>query len=344
MVRTKNAPWLLAAWITLAVGCSEGESGTNWMPNSERGDAPSPAGSGAGDGDGAASPVSSGPDSSGPGASDGVRPNTTPSGDPTSQPTTGPGTAAGRGETDPTGVWWTEVETIGSETLPWLGMLPGTQIRFVMRVEVAGSAPDNQVTFQFCALQTEWIDPADPNNITTIGFRPDTVASFTESVTLDLGGLSPGSDVPLPALTFHGGIDEAGMDLDDDGDGFPAVTAWVKTLLGLQIEVYEMIKIHASLALTASDDDTLEGSVDFNAEALILSSNNPIIFTGTPVTIVPDSDAVPITVRRLPAGGDCSDIPSTITFTEVPPAPPSLIPPAMTEPAADPTPAPAPAP
>ena len=66
-----------------------------------------------------------------------------------------------------------------------------------MRVEVSGAAPNNHVTFEFCQLQTEWIDPMDTNNITTIGFRPDTVATFSESKTVDLGDLSPGSKVAL---------------------------------------------------------------------------------------------------------------------------------------------------
>jgi|GEM_PF-5506063 len=230
---------------------------------------------------------------------------------------------------DPTGVWWTEAETIGSEVLPWLGQLDGTKIRFVMRVEVSGSAPENIVKFQFCQLQTEWTDPMDPNNITTIGFRPDTVAAFSETRTIDLGNLRAGDSVPLPSLEFRGGTDESGMQIDDDGDGNPAVTAWVRTLLGLEIEVFETITIPASLTLTAPDADTLQGTLDFSADALIVSSNNVIIGAGTPVTITPDSKAVPVTVNRLPsgAGTDCSDVPSTIQFTTVPPPPPVLIPP-----------------
>jgi hypothetical protein len=218
--------------------------------------------------------------------------------------------------------------TVGSEILPWLGKLPDTKIRFVMRVEVSGTAPNQTVAFDFCELQTEWIDPADPNNITTIGFRPDTVAAFGESITADFGGLPPGSAVPVPSLTFRGGLDESGQAFDDDGDGNPAVTAWVQTLLGIQIEVFEQITISASLDLTAVDDDTLQGTVDFKADALILSSNNVIIFPGTVVAITPDSTEVPLTVQRLPGGGDCSAVPSTIKFTTVPPAPPPLFPPA----------------
>lgn len=230
---------------------------------------------------------------------------------------------------DPTGVWWTEAETIGSEVLPWLGQLDGTKIRFVMRVDVSGVAPENVVKFEFCQLQTEWTDPADPNNITTIGFRPATVAAFSETRTIDLGNLHPGDDVPMPPLEFRGGTDESGMQIDDDGDGNPAVTAWVRTLLGLEIEVYETINIPATLDLTAPDADTLMGTLDFSADALIVTSNNVIIGAGTPVTITPDSKAVPVTVKRLPAGAatNCSDVPSTLTFTTVPPAPPPLIPP-----------------
>ena len=230
---------------------------------------------------------------------------------------------------DPTGVWWTEVETIGSEVLPWLGQLDGTKIRFVMRVDVSGVAPDNIVKFEFCQLQTEWTDPMDPNNVTTIGFRPNTVAAFSETRTIDLGDLRPGDKVPLPPLEFRGGTDESDMQIDDDGDGNPAVTAWVRTLLGLEIEVYETINIPATLDLTAPDADTLMGTLDFRADALIISSNNVIIGAGTPVTIIPDSKAVPVTVKRLPSGPgtDCSAVPSTIKFTTVPPPPPVLIPP-----------------
>ena len=263
----------------------------------------------------------------------------TPNGGETSAQTGGAAATSSAGETDPTGVWWTEVETTGSETLPILDKLTGALIRFVMRVEVSGTAPNHNVTFDFCQLQTEWVDPADPNNITTIGFRPDAVAAFSEAVEVDLGGLSPGSEVPLPSLTFRGGVDEAGMDFDEDGDGNPAVTAWVRTLLGIEIEVYETITVSASLDLSAMDDDTLSGTLDFNADALILTSNNPIIFAGSVVTITPDSDAVPLTVRRLPGGGDCSALPSRISFTTVPPPPPALFPPPVPEPAA---PAPAP--
>lgn len=236
---------------------------------------------------------------------------------------------------DPTGVWWTEAETVGSEVLPWLGQLDGAKIRFVMRVEVSGAAPENTVKFEFCQLQTEWTDPMDPNNITTIGFRPATVAAFSETRTIDLGNLRPGDAVPLPSLEFLGGTDESGMQIDDDGDGNPAVTAWVRTLVGLEIEVYETITIPASLELTAPDANTLMGTLDFKADALIVSSNNVIIGAGTPVTITPDSNAVPVTVRRLSseAGADCSMVPSTIAFTTVPPPPPVLIPPPEATPA-----------
>jgi hypothetical protein len=226
---------------------------------------------------------------------------------------------------DPTGAWWTEVETTGSEVLPILDRLEGAKIRFVMRVDVSGTAPNNIVKFEFCQLQTEWIDPMDPNNITTIGFRPATVAAFSETRMIDLGGLSPGDDVPLPSLTFLGGSDESGMQVDDDSDGNPAVTAWVQTLLGLQIEVYETITIRASLSLTAPDANTLMGTVDFAADALIVSSNNVIIAAGTAVTITPDSTAVPVTVKRLPNAGGCDAVPSTIKFTAVPPPPPPLL-------------------
>jgi hypothetical protein len=231
------------------------------------------------------------------------------------------------GVIDPVGVWWTEVETVGSEVLPILDKLDGTKIRFVMRVQVSGASPNHTVEFKFCQLQTEWTDPMDPNNVTTIGFRPDTVASFSESVQVDLGGLPPGSKVPLPSLTFRGGTDESGKEKDEDGDGNPAVTAWVRTLLGIEIEVYETIAIRANLDLTAPDSDTLTGTLDFGADAMIVSSNNVIIAAGTAVTITPDSKAVPITAKRLPGGGDCSTLPSTIKFTTVPPPPPALVPP-----------------
>jgi len=231
------------------------------------------------------------------------------------------------GSIDPTGVWWTEVTTVGSEVLPILDKLTGANIRFVMRVEVSGTAPNNDVKFDFCQLQTEWIDPMDPNNITTIGFRPDTVEAFSESVTVDLGSLSPGSKVPLPSLTFHGGLDESGREFDENGDGNPGVTAWVRTLVGIEIEVYETITIRATLDLTVPDENTLTGTLDFGADALIVSSNNPIIFADTAVTITPDSKAVPITAKRLLGGGDCASLPATIQFTTVPPAPPPLIPP-----------------
>jgi len=227
---------------------------------------------------------------------------------------------------DPIGVWWTEVMTVGSEVLPILDKLTGANIRFVMRVEVSGAAPNNNVTFEFCQLQTEWIDPMDPNNITTIGFRPDTVATFSESKKVDLGGLSPGSKVALPSLAFRGGLDESGKELDENGDHNPGVTAWVRTLAGIEIEVYETITISATLDLTAPDENTLMGTVDFAADALIVSSNNPIIIAGTAVTITPDSKAVPLTVKRLSGGGDCKSLPSTINFTMVPPPPPELFP------------------
>lgn len=231
------------------------------------------------------------------------------------------------GVIDPVGVWWAEVETPGSEVLPILDNLTGAKIRFVIRVEVSGTAPSHNVTFKFCQLQTEWTDPMDSSNITTIGFRPDTVAAFSESAQVDLGGLSAGSKVPLPSLTFRGGTDESGKEIDEDKDGNPAVTAWVRTLVGLEIEVYETIAIRASLDLTAPDADTLMGTLDFGADAMIVSSNNIIIASGTAVTITPDSKAVPIIVKRLPGGMDCGALPSTITFTTVPPAPPALLPP-----------------
>lgn len=235
-------------------------------------------------------------------------------------------TATPTGSIDPVGVWWTEVETDGSEVLPWVGNLMGAKIRFVMRVEVSGAAPNHDVKFDFCQLQTEWTDPVDANNITTIGFRPDSVKAFSESVVVDLGGLDPGSKVPLPKIAFRGGLDENGEEIDDNADGNPAVTAYVKTLLGIEIEVYEMITINATLDLTAPDNETLMGTVDFAADAEIVSSNNVIIAAGTIVTITPDSKTVPLVVKRLPGGGDCSAVPSTVKFSVVPPPPAALFP------------------
>ena len=231
------------------------------------------------------------------------------------------------GSIDPVGVWWTEVETPGSEVLPWVGQLDGTAIRFVMRVEVSGAAPNHTVKFDFCQLQTEWTDPMNADNITTIGFRPDSVAAFSESRMVDLGGLSPGSKVPLPSMAFRGGTDDSGKEVDENGDGNPAVTAWVKTLLGIEIEVYEQITINATLDLIVPDNDTLMGTVDFAADATIVSSNNVIIVPDTEVTITPDSKTVPLTAKRLPGGGDCSTLPSTLKFSTVPPPPPPLLPP-----------------
>jgi hypothetical protein len=248
-------------------------------------------------------------------------------------PTGGAKATPTTGSIDPVGVWWTEVETPGSELLPWVGKLDGTAIRFVMRVEVTGTAPSHKVKFDFCQLQTEWTDPVNADNITTIGFRPDSVAAFSESRVVDLGGLSPGSKVPLPSMVFRGGTDDSGKEVDENGDGNPAVTAWVKTLLGIQIEVYEQITINATLDLIAPDNDTLMGTVDFAADATIVSSNNIIIIAGTEVTITPDSKTVALTVKRLPGGGDCSTVPSTLKFSAVPPPPPPLLPPANPAPA-----------
>ncbi|MET0390568.1 MAG: hypothetical protein ABW321_31640 [Polyangiales bacterium] len=248
-------------------------------------------------------------------------------------PATSGAEAAPSGVIDPVGVWWTEVETPGSEVLPWVGQLDGTAIRFVMRVEVSGEAPNHTVKFDFCQLQTEWTDPMNAENITTIGFRPDTVAAFSESRTVDLGGLSAGSKVPLPSMAFLGGTDDSGNEVDENGDGNPAVTAWVRTLLGLEIEVYEQITINATLDLTAPDADTLTGTLDFAADATIVSSNNVIIASGTEVTITPDSKTVPLTAKRLPDGGDCSALPSMLKFTTVPPPPPPLLPPEEPAPA-----------
>jgi len=329
MFRTKYAALALATLTASLLGCAndpEDSSSTGTggqMPAPARGDTTIPTASD--------KPISAAGTMPTPAAGTMPTPvagtTATPTAGTMATPTAGTMATPTTGGIDPTGVWWTEVTTIGSEVLPILDKLTGANIRFVMRVEVSGAAPNHKVTFEFCQLQTEWIDPMDPNNITTIGFRPDTVAAFSESKTVDLGGLSTGSKIPLPSLTFRGGMDESGKELDEDHDGNPAVTAWVRTLAGIEIEVYETITISATLDLTVPDENTLSGTVDFGADALIVSSNNPIIFAETPVTITPDSKAVPLTAKRLPGGGDCKTLPSTIKFTTVPPPPPALIPP-----------------
>jgi hypothetical protein len=330
MLRTKYAALALVTLIAALDGCAnEPEESASTQKS---GQTPAPARDGATTP--AANDVPSSTVSDKPVATASDKPNTTP-GEQANEtvPTSTGGETPPDGAIDPTGVWWTEVMTVGSEVLPILDNLTGTDIKFVMRVEVSGTAPNNQVLFEFCQLQTEWIDPMDPNNITTIGFRPDTVAAFSETITVDLGGLSVGSKVPLPSVAFRGGIDESGKEFDENGDGNPAVTAWVRTLLGIEIEVYETITISASLDLSVPDENTLSGTVDFGADALIVTSNNVIIGAGTRVTITPDSKAVPVIVKRLPEGGDCSNLPSTITFTTVPPPPPVLIPPPEPAPA-----------
>jgi hypothetical protein len=329
MARARYAAVAFAAVQTLSLGCSNAAEGT--APSAAKPGAAAPSGASAG---AAASTASSAaPNASTPSDRSGppVATGGGSAGSAAVPDSSGSADVAANGDepVDPTGVWWTEAETIGSEVLPWLGQLDGAKIRFVMRVDVSGVAPENIVKFEFCQLQTEWTDPMDPNNITTIGFRPNTVAAFSETRTIDLGNLRPGDAVPLPSLVFLGGTDETGKQIDDDGDGNPAVTAWVRTLLGLEIEVFETITIPAQLDLTAPDADTLMGTLDFSADAMIISSNNPIIPAETPVTITPDSKEVPVTVKRLAsgAGTDCSSVPSTITFTTVPPPPPVVIPP-----------------
>jgi len=152
-------------------------------------------------------------------------------------------------------------------------------------------------------------------------FRPavsaEATASFNEVRSVDFSGLSVGSTVPVPDLIFIGGGDETGAILDEDGDGFPAITAFVRIIL--PFEVAEVITIDAKLDVEATDEDTLTGTVDFDVEAEILDSNNHLFVPpGFDVTITPDSDAVPIVVHRLAGGGDCSAIPSTVKFATIP--------------------------
>jgi hypothetical protein len=230
----------------------------------------------------------------------------------------GPGGGGSDGVVDPTGVWWTEIETTGSQDLPTVGLLEGSKIRFVMRVVIEGTVPNQTAKFEFCQLQTEWENPLIPGDFHTIGFRPEAAAAFDETLSVDFSGLSVGSAVPVPDLTFIGGGDATGAILDEDGDGYPAITAWVRVIL--PFEVAEVITINAKLDVEASDEDTLSGTLDFDVEADILDSSSAVFVPkGFLVSIVPDSNAVPITVRRIPGGGDCSAIPSTIAFSEVPP-------------------------
>lgn len=336
MFRSKHAVWEVAALIGCLSGCASAPESTS--PTGKSTQPPAPT---------AGNTVAPTGNTTAPSTAGNKAPATAID-TPSSAATSGSGGQQGlpssgtlatpTGSIDPVGVWWTEVETPGSELLPWVGQLDGTAIRFVMRVEVTGTAPNHTVKFDFCQLQTEWTDPVNAENITIIGFRPDSVAAFSESKMADLGSLSPGSKVPLPSLAFLGGLDEAGKDIDENGDGNPAVTAYVKTLFGIEIEVYEQITINATLDLTAPDSETLMGTVDFAADATIVSSNNVIIVSGTEVTITPDSKTVPLTAKRLPGGGDCSTLPSTLKFATVPPPPAPIAPPA------EPAPAPAAAP
>ncbi len=219
---------------------------------------------------------------------------------------------------DPTGVWWTEIETTGSQDLPTVGLLENSKIRFVMRVVIAGEVPNQTAEFEFCDLQTEWENPLIPGDFHTIGFRPAAAAAFGETFSVDFSGLSVGSAIPVPDLTFIAGGDATGAIIDEDGDGFPAITTWVRIIL--PFEVAEVITINAKLDVVATDENTLSGTLDFDVAADIIESSSAVFVPDeVPVTIVPDSNAVPITVRRLPGGGDCSAIPSTIKFSEVPP-------------------------
>jgi hypothetical protein len=227
------------------------------------------------------------------------------------------------GIVDPTGVWWTEIETTGDQNLPTVGLLEGSKIRFVMRVEIKGEVPNQTAKFEFCKLQTEWENPLLPGDFHTIGFRPAATAAFGETLSVDFSGLSVGSAVPVPDLKFIAGGDATGAILDEDGDGYPAITTWVRVIL--PFEVAEVITIDANLDVEATDEDTLSGTLGFEVAADIIESSSAVFVPDeVPVTIVPDSNAVPITVKRLPGGGDCSAVPSTIKFTDV--APPGVAP------------------
>jgi hypothetical protein len=219
---------------------------------------------------------------------------------------------------DPTGVWWTEIETTGSQDLPTVGLLEGSKIRFVMRIEIKGEVPNQTAKFEFCDLQTEWENPLIAGDFHTIGFRPAAAAAFGETISVDFSELSVGSAIPVPDLTFIAGGDATGAIIDEDEDGHPAITTWVRVIL--PFEVAEVITINANLDVEATDEDTLSGTLGFDVAADIIESSSAVFVPDeVPVTIVPDSDAVPITVRRLAGGGDCSAIPSTIKFSEVPP-------------------------
>ncbi len=292
MGRTGLRFFLGTAALLMASACGDGGGGPGLpgLPGGDNGDDYGPGGGNGGPGGGA-----------GGGGSGG-----------------GGGVLGPNGEVDPRGVWWTEIEVTGKQDLPTVGTLEGSKIRFVMRVVIDGQVPNQTASFEFCDLQTEWENPLIPGDFHTIGFRPESAAAFGETLSVDFSGLGVGSHIPMPPLTFVGGGDKNGNIIDEDGDGHPAITTWVRVIL--PFEVAEIITIKADLDLTAADENTLTGTLGFDVKATILDSSSAVFVpSGFEVSIVPDSNAAPITVRRMPNGGDCSAVPSTITFSEVPP-------------------------
>jgi len=108
---------------------------------------------------------------------------------------------------------------------------------------------------------------------------------------------------------------------DDDGDGNPGVTAFIKVSEELQGELYLARRERFAYDVVAQDDGSLRGNVIDKSEQLIIGASDPTFMVSDTWVQHPDPSKSPILWKPVPDDWDCDRLMAE-SAALLPPIPP----------------------
>ncbi len=233
------------------------------------------------------------------------------------------------------GTWISHVKTAGTITAPSpIGTLTGATIDVVQRIVVTQSVPGFiDFRLDICSLSTT----ATGSFPFSVDYSPAVIATLTTTGSTPFQIESVGDVVAFPSFTINTGWNgvytcclnnptcptcpipgsayppittlplECCGAVDTDGDGNYAITLPIHLFNGaLNLWAYAGLTMNISMAnMVLTDSNTMTGTTSFPITGYIFGSTAGA--TGV-LNVVPDSDAVPITMIKLDGDIPCSEV------------------------------------